>query len=51
MQSGNAISQFKQQEEKREQQASILADIYHSRLELPSHVPDSTTLLREDRAR
>ena len=45
------LSQFKQQEEKREQQARILADIYHSRLELPSHVPDSTTLLREDRAR
>ena len=45
------LSQFKQQEEKREQQASILADIYHSRMELPSHALDSTTLLREDRAR
>ncbi|RKZ50734.1 MAG: hypothetical protein DRR16_31200 [Candidatus Parabeggiatoa sp. nov. 3] len=43
------LSQFKQ--EKREQQASILADIYHSRLELPSDAPDSTTLLQEDRAR
>jgi hypothetical protein len=45
------LSQFKQQQEKREQQARILADIYHSRLECPSHAPDSTTLLREDRAR
>jgi len=45
------LSEFKQRQQKREQQASILADIYHHRLELPSDVPDSTALLREDRAR
>jgi len=46
------LYQFKQEKEQRgEQQSQILADIYHSRMEIPSHAPDSTTLLREDRAR
>ncbi|MEN8220484.1 MAG: hypothetical protein ABFS56_29870 [Pseudomonadota bacterium] len=45
------LSQFQQQEEKREQQARILAEIYQSRTTLPNNVPDSLTLLREDRAR
>ena len=46
------LSKFKQEKEQRgEQQSQILADIYNSRMEIPSHVLDSTTLLREDRAR
>ena len=41
------LSQFQKQEEKREQQARILADISQSRMTLPNTVPDSVTLLTD----
>ena len=47
----NLMRELAEQEKQREQQAKILAEIDHYRVELPSQVPDSTTLLREDRDR